>query len=633
MNLNTNTLLNMLSTKTSQLANTQVLKNKIQSHSVNGTVDIQTLVKDKSIGTLINQLFKDILSGVKTKGEVTQLLSNNKQSFSFKNLSSDIKSIVSFLTALSASQTKNPKELSSNHTIEKQIAVLKNSLLDLKNINSNELKSNITNSGVLLESKLLNNNTTLSQDIKSLLNQIKEHVQIKEQVITQDSKTQLNQMKEQLGQNLNTKDAKVSLNEMKNPTLQDTKLLLNEPKNLTSIQTEQISNKELPKQQTLQIDQGINKDLAKQQTSQTQVDIQNIKEVLKQNIKLDNIPLKNVDLANNISNDLKLEIKADVQKILQAIQTTQHLDTSALKQISLLQNVEQNTNNLEQKLQNLNIKNDIASNLKEVVSQVREQIVNKNFNNLKILFLQIEEKIENIKAEPNRQEFVNNLKEDLKSIKNNILNQTITKETVTQINNFQNKLSTPIFQELLANNKVNITNLPNDLKATILQIKEQIDVNSSLNKELITKEVKATVDKVLSQIEFYQLVSYSSSSTTIPLSFLQEDIEDAKIEFNENNDDNFSCQINLTLTQYGEIKVLLVMDKSNNLNINFAIENETLKTMVQSSLQKLRLGIGNTGAALQSLNVFNLDATEKTQAKSNLYGQNENLSFGLDIKA
>ena len=65
---NKNTLLNMLSTKTNNLANTQILKTKIEKLSVDGTIDIGTLTKDKTIGTLLHQLFKDIMGGVRTKG-------------------------------------------------------------------------------------------------------------------------------------------------------------------------------------------------------------------------------------------------------------------------------------------------------------------------------------------------------------------------------------------------------------------------------------------------------------------------------------------------------------------------------------------------------------------------------------
>jgi hypothetical protein len=247
--------------------------------------------------------------------------------------------------------------------------------------------------------------------------------------------------------------------------------------------------------------------------------------------------------------------------------------------------------------------------------------------------LNIEDKIDNIKIEPNKQEIINSIKEDIKSIKNNILNQPLQRDVLSQISSFQTKLNRATFKALLENNRVNIANLSNDLKSTILQIKEQIEFQSSLGKEIITKEIRATVEKVLSQIEFYQLVSYSSTSTTVPLSFLQEDIEDASIKFNENDNNDFSCQINLTLKQYGELKVLLVMDQKNNININIGIEDKKLKLMVQSSLQKLRQGINKIGIALQSLNVFTLSNNNTNQNKTNLYTQDINLNFGLDIKA
>lgn len=559
MNLNTHTLLNMLSTKINHLTTTQVLKTKIEKLSVDGMINVDTLIKDKTIGTLINQLFKDIMSGVKTKGEVTQLLSNNTNSFSFKNISNDIKTIMNFLNITKASLPTTKEGVVQNDKLQKQITVLKESLLDLQNITNKSLKSNITNTGILLESKLLKNNTPITQDIKILLNQIKEHIEVKEKII------------------VNNKSSK----------------------------------------------------------QQSQANIQSQKNTPEQSIKI-NTPssLQNIETSTNIKEEVKTEIKADVQKILKSIQNAQQVETKPLKQIILLLNIDNETKKLDNKLEKLNIKNDIATNLKEVISQVKEQIINKNIDNVKTTVLQLEDKINNLKAEPAKQEMISIIKEDIKSIKNNILNQPIQKDILTQLNSFESRINAPVFRALFENNKVNIANISNDLKSTILQIKEQIEFQALLGKEVITKELKATVEKVLSQIEFYQLVSYSSTSTSIPLSFLQDDIEDADIKFNKNNDDdNFSCQINLTLKKYGELKVLLVMDKKNNLNINIGIHNQELKNIVQSSLQKLRLGIGNINVALQSLNIFTLDIDNTKPNQKNSYTQNENLSFGLDIKA
>jgi hypothetical protein len=279
------------------------------------------------------------------------------------------------------------------------------------------------------------------------------------------------------------------------------------------------------------------------------------------------------------------------------------------------------------------ISEQVIKNLKEAIYQLKEQVINKNTLHIQNKLSLLSEKITNLKLDPTKQELVSSLKKQLDSIKENLSKPQITQETKQQITNLENKINTPPFRVLFENLKVNSGNLQADLKATLLQIKEQIDTSSSLGKETVTKEFKATVEKVLSQIEFYQLVSYSSTSTTIPLSFLQEDIDDVEIKFNKAKKDNFSCQINLTLKKYGELRILLVLDKKNNININMGIHDDELKQIVQSSLQKLRVGINSIGISLQSLNIFSIRDDELLTKKQNLYNQNDSLSFGLDIKA
>ena len=622
MNLNTNTLLNMLSTHTNKLTNTQALKSKIEKLSVDGVVNIGTLTKDKTIGTLIDQLFKDIMVGTKTKGEITQLLSHNKNSFSFKNITTDIKSIVNYLKTLSQSpQIANNTQLSTKlHT---QIELLKNSLLDMKNIDNVALKSNITNSGIFLESKLLKTTVPIATNLKNLLNQIKEHIDIKSS-ITSTVQNPKEQIKQTLQNSTSTIKNLQNQKEQPNTTqTTDTKIAKN-------IQEQSTSN--------TKVNNNLKSYLQNQQeqpTLNTKLNTQTQVQQAKQDIKVNTQNLQILDNSNNIKEEVKVEIKADVQKILQSIQTTQKMDIKPTKQILILKDIEVDTKNLEQKLEKHNIKNDIASNLKEVISQVKDQIVNKNLANIRTNILQLEEKISDIKTDNTKNELLNTIKEEIKSLKNNLINQPIQKDVLTQAKLLESKIQAPAFQVLFKNNRVNSANLSNDLKATMLQVKEQIDkqAHTITDQTTATKEIKATVEKVLSQIEFFQLLSYTTNSAQTPLSFFQEDVENSDIKFSSSSKDEFSCQINLTLKEHGELKVLLVLDKKNNLNINIGIENDILKQLAQSSLQSLRLGISKIGLSLQSLNIFTLDKQTENTNYNNQYENNNNLSFGLDIKA
>ena len=157
MTINTSTLLNFLKPSIND-----GIKDKIQSMSNDGKVDISTLLKDKNITSLLNNMFKDILQGTKSKQVVSQTLQNSKAMFDFKSVSSDLKDILINIK-------DNPK-------FSKQIATLKNFLVDIKDMNDENLKSNIKNSGVFLESKLLKNEANITNDLKASLLQIQDKI-------------------------------------------------------------------------------------------------------------------------------------------------------------------------------------------------------------------------------------------------------------------------------------------------------------------------------------------------------------------------------------------------------------------------------------------------------------------------
>jgi hypothetical protein len=185
----------------------------------------------------------------------------------------------------------------------------------------------------------------------------------------------------------------------------------------------------------------------------------------------------------------------------------------------------------------------------------------------------------------------------------------ILKEVETYIKNIETKLSNN--STLNQFNFINILNnksiVSNDLKATILQIQEQFE-NKAIE---IPKEIKAQIDKIQTQIDFYQLLSYTSSSNHTFLPFSWENLQDADIKFDSTKNENFSCQINLSLKDKGELKVLLQLDQKNNININMGIESSNFKQKLQQNIQKLKLGISKIGLKIESLNIFDIQKKKK----------------------
>jgi len=447
MNINTNTLLTLLSTKVDK----SIVKT-IEKSSVDGKVDISNLLKEKNVQTLLSDLFKDLSTHSKNKNTVNQLLTSSKDMFDFKSLSTEVKK-------LSELTSKNPK-------LDNLATSLKEFIVNIKNIDEKILKTNIKDSGVFLESKLLKSNSTLSSDIEKSINEIKKQIKSLEQ-----------KQEQKINEGVtNKKDILIS-------------------KDLLKVISKPIENS------LLQIED-----------------------------KIDN-------LKNKISDQFKTEIKYNITKT-----------TEQLKTISIKDPVEKVITKL--------------SNIKDSIKTIEFKLI----------------------------------KQDIQSSQNNnILN---TKSIVS-----------------------------NDLKAIILQIDEQIEKNPSE----IPKDIKVQVEKIQTQIEFYQLLSYTSAANHTFLPFNWEDLDDADIKFDTKNKEEFSCQINLSLKKYGDLKVLLQLDSKNNLNINIGVESLNFRSLLQSNLQKLRLGINSVGVMTQSLNIFDINSKNSQTYEQKAYSTDK-LNFGIDIK-
>ena len=538
MNINTNTFLNTLMTKVDP-----TIKAKIEKLSVDGKIDLSIVAKDKGIQTLLSQLFKDIAVGAKNKTEVVSLLETSKHSLKYKNISSDIKQIISSIKS----------ELINTPKLEKLTASLSNSLLDIKNIDEKILKSSLQNNGIFLESKLAKSNESVSSNLKSMLTQLTDKLKILESI----DKSSLSN---------NTSDLKSSK-------------------------------------------------------------IQNSVNEIKNNIMLE----KNV----NITSSIKNEIKQDVQNILKKIEIASQGNSKIAEPLNTLKIVLSEIKVLEQKFQNVGMQNDITDNLKEVVKQVKNNILNNSFLSVNKTILFIKEQLENIKSNN-----ITEVKMDIKKIELKIetLNNekstenkiNLVRDLVQQTSKVIDKISTANIQELLKNNISIIKNITGDVKTVLLQIKEHIELQN--NNESVSKEFKNNVDKVLSQIDYYQLSSYASNSNHSYMSFLQDDLEDVDIKFNNKNNEEFSCLIHLSLKEKGDLKILLQLDKINGLNINIGVEQKEFKMMIQDALQKLRIQINSLGLSILSLNIFDLNDESKNSSELKAYGANQNLDFGLDIK-
>ena len=275
----------------------------------------------------------------------------------------------------------------------------------------------------------------------------------------------------------------------------------------------------------------------------------------------------------------------------------------------------------------------IGAKTKETVSQLLQN--SKPIFDLKNLSNDIKDILKHIQADPKLEKQTAVLKQFQVDIKN--IDEKVLKEKVFNSGVFlESKLA--IVKNSLANNanleqkippQTTASKVQGDIKAVLLQVQEQLNTKATE----VPKEIKAQVEKVLSQIEFYQVSSYTSNSNHMYLPVNWDNMEDANIKFSSTKKENYSCHIGLTLKDYGDIKAMLLLDNNNNLNINISAMDKDFKNRLQENMQTLRQGINKIGLSLQSLNVFDMQDVKTQTYEQKAYSSSEKLNFGIDLKA
>lgn len=218
---------------------------------------------------------------------------------------------------------------------------------------------------------------------------------------------------------------------------------------------------------------------------------------------------------------------------------------------------------------------------------------------------------------------------DTAQINNKELLQNALKELHQMSSNTLHTISLQNEEAFSKNILSNFKNVTTDIKVLLLQIQEQLP--SQTITEESSKELKSLTEKLLSHIDYFQLSSFASQSNHMFLSFLQDEFEDVDLKFPKAIEDEFSCLIHLTLKHYGDLKILLQLEKTNALHIAIGVANSEFKGYIQSSLQQLRTQIHSIDLSILSVNVFDLDEKKQSDDLQG-YGAFQKVDFGVDIK-
>ena len=221
----------------------------------------------------------------------------------------------------------------------------------------------------------------------------------------------------------------------------------------------------------------------------------------------------------------------------------------------------------------------------------------------------------------------NKFKPLLESLSKNIqdIDEKSLKELINKSGIF---LESKILKQNTNNNKTLLNNINTDMKTLLLKMKSEISNNTNTQ----TKEISKQIDKLLFQIDYYQLLSLTSNSHYLYIPFLWDVLEDGNIYIKQVKKDKFYCQINLCLKDYGQTDLLLVLYDKNKLDLKINTSQDDFKTLVQENIQTLKKAFNNTNLVLTNVQVSSLNINEK-EKQSDIYKQNDNFEFGFNIKA
>ncbi|MAD42543.1 MAG: flagellar hook-length control protein FliK [Arcobacter sp.] len=603
--------------------------------------------KSSSASEVLKNLFDQVKSGGKSNSTIENMIKNSSL---FKDLGSFSKSTTTLLN-----------QIDSNSNLAKFKPLLENFLKDIKNLDANSLKEQLGKSGVFLESKIAQNTqkgTTLNAGLDKLLNQIQNIIkdvnspqskQISDLITklvepnSQTSNTnQVSNMKSlvSLLQNLSTSLADKGTQNLSNLTNQ-----LNSLVNKGSLIESKIQNTQVQNSLVLE-----SKNTLSIQTKDLLVQIKN--EVLSNNPQnqTKNL-LSQIDSLINSNdlfakNDKLIEPKALLNQLINsndiknAANTNSNISTLVLN----LKNIANEITNLEQKVLNsqtiVNDKSSLIDNLKQNLGQLKTElsnlpnIDNKTLNqviskleNIQTLFTKLENPVSNLQTNiaNNISTFTNNftsnlstllmsLKEDITNLSSNQNNSNIQNNLLKVIDKIENILRENIATVNLGQNpaKNETSQISNDMKSVLLQMQDDLASKTDAKSQEMFKQV----DKMLTQIDYHQLLSHTGNSNNVYVPFLWDMLEDGSINMKKVDEEKFYCQINLTLKDFGKVDLMLAMYDKNKIDLTIHAQREHFKVAVKDNLKNLKKALNDVDLIPVNIKLLDLkEESEKTQVE------------------
>lgn len=206
-----------------------------------------------------------------------------------------------------------------------------------------------------------------------------------------------------------------------------------------------------------------------------------------------------------------------------------------------------------------------------------------------------------------------NLMGDIQNISEKELKSKLENSGIFLESKLKASSQTPLQKELFAS----------DLKAVLLRTQEEL-ANATTPK---AQEILKQVDKLLLQIDYYQLSSHLANGSSLYIPYAWNALEDGNLTLKKGKDEQYFCDIELHLKEHGELKLRLGLFHKNQLSINITTESKSLKESIKEHLAELKKG-------LLSVGISPLEIRFVDEKKSEFYDAGmQNLAMGFEVKA
>jgi hypothetical protein len=163
--------------------------------------------------------------------------------------------------------------------------------------------------------------------------------------------------------------------------------------------------------------------------------------------------------------------------------------------------------------------------------------------------------------------------------------------------------------------------LQNDVKATLLALKEA--TANQPNQAALNQNI----NRLLTQIEMHQLISYAQNSLQTYLPYSWDALESSSVAFKQGKKKRFYAKIDLNFTHFGNVDIVIALSDNKYIDISIATGTSEFKNLILSASKELKSAITGLGLIVSS---FSLAHKPK---KAPYHQADRAFDFGFNKKA